>query len=58
MLYDPVTDSWLCIPSQITIDYQVYTLPQQKGKFNVPIFHGALVFPTLIQGHVDFVKWS
>ena len=36
----------------------VYTLPQKKRKFNVPIFPGAPGFLILIQVHVAFVKYS
>ena len=34
--------------------HTTYTLPQKKFNFNVPIFHSAPRFLTLIQGHVDF----
>ncbi len=36
----------------------MYTLPQEERNFNVHIFPGAPGFPTLTQGHIDFVKNS
>ncbi len=43
-------------PKVICIKLGLYTLPQKKRNFNLPIFPGAPGLATLTQGHVDFVK--